>query len=220
MSTTISTTISTTRIFTKRVAKRVLERREILGNRAPFGDVSRKIEVVVESGAILRTDGKKSEEEEEMEREEDKVDKVLQEPPVVRKMLVNLDLLNQMNENPQNHPKHSILELTEEMKKKMTSVWERTLHVSNLSQLVNECNLRWLFSHYGKIQKLYLPRQRFQTITDEDGNEIHPLRGFAFITFHSLQDAMTAKQKLDNYGWQQMIIHVEKATVVCSSYTF
>lgn len=212
-----TTTLSTTRMFTKRVPKRVLDRREVLMNHKPFGDVSRKIEVVVESGAILRTDGKKTEEEEEMEKE----DKIIQEPPPpVRKMLVNMDLLNQMNENPQNHPKHSILELTEEMKKKMTGIWERTLHISNLSQSTTECNLRWLFSHYGKIQKLYLPRQRFQTIIDEDGNEIHPLRGFAFITFHSLQDAMTAKQKLDNYGWNQMIIHVDLATIVCSSYTF
>jgi translation initiation factor 3 subunit G len=104
------------------------------------------------------------------------------------------------------------------MKKKIQSRLDRTLHISNLSDSTTESNLRWLFSKFGRLQKVYLPRQRFQTVVDENGKESHPLRGFALVTFFSVDEATKAKERLNNYGWNHTILHVQFAINSCSSY--
>ena len=114
--------------------------------------------------------------------------------------------------------KNGPMELTEEMKKKIQGRLDRTLHISNLSDATTESNLRWLFSKFGRLQKVYLPRQRFQTVVDENGKESHPLRGFALVTFFSVDEATKAKDRLNNYGWNHTILHVQFAINSCSSY--
>jgi RNA recognition motif-containing protein len=108
--------------------------------------------------------------------------------------------------------------ISEEMRLKIEKTIGVTLHVSNLSERTTECDLRWLFGRFGLLQKIYLPRQRHNTVLDENGVETHPVRGFAFVTFHHLQDAVHAQKHLDDYGWDHVLLHVDWVRKACPSY--
>lgn len=190
----------------RRISKRALERSR--KGIPPFGNTRNKIEVTVETGRILmKLENGKWEEEEETENNTN-----IPSIPLPKKgMLVKPEQVKLM-EMLKNGP----MELTEQMKKKIQSRLDRTLHISNLSDATTESNLRWLFSKFGRLQKVYLPRQRFQTVVDENGKESHPLRGFALVTFFSVDEATKAKDSLNNYGWNHTILHVQFAINSCS----
>uniref|UniRef100_A0A6C0CZY4 RRM domain-containing protein n=1 Tax=viral metagenome TaxID=1070528 RepID=A0A6C0CZY4_9ZZZZ len=198
------------RVWRRRISKRAFERTR--KGIEPFGNVRNKIKVTVETGRILMKMENGKWEEEETEKNEKEIMEPLSSLPV-KGMLVNPEKMKLLD--LKNNELH---ELTEEMKTKMRDRLIRTLHVSNLSDTTTESNLRWLFSKFGRVQKVYLPRQRFQTVVDENGKESHPLRGFGLITFFSMEDATSAQERLNNYGWNHVIIHVQFAINSCSSY--
>lgn len=81
---------------------------------------------------------------------------------------------------------------------------ETALRVSNLSKTVTEDDLRELFSRYGSVQKVSLPRQ----VTPTGAKEV---RGFAYITYLSRSDAERAMEALDGKGFDHLILKLEWA---------
>lgn len=75
----------------------------------------------------------------------------------------------------------------------------RTLRVSNLSDMVNEDDLRSIFGRFGKILRCHLVRDR------ETGRS----RGFAFISYDLLRDAEAACARLDKKSLDNLIMRVE-----------
>jgi len=85
---------------------------------------------------------------------------------------------------------------------------ENTLRVSNLTKRVTEDDLRELFSHYGKVFRVSLPRIEKK---DDLGNTYKEPRGFAYIAFTSRQDAQIAMDKLQGHGYDHLILKIEWA---------
>lgn len=78
---------------------------------------------------------------------------------------------------------------------------QTTLRVTNISEDTNEDDLRDLFSPFGRIQRVYLARDR----------ETQVSRGFAYISFHYRDDAARAMEKLNGFGYDHLILKVEWA---------
>jgi len=78
---------------------------------------------------------------------------------------------------------------------------EYTLRVTNLSEDVTEDDLRDLFRPFGHTSRIYLAKDR---ITNQS-------RGFAFINYTMRQSADDAIAKLNGYGYDNLILHVEWA---------
>jgi len=76
-----------------------------------------------------------------------------------------------------------------------------TLRVTNISEETNEDDLRELFGNYGRIKRCYLAKDR------ETGRG----RGFAFISFHTRQDAERAMNSLQGHGYDHLILKIEFA---------
>ncbi len=74
-----------------------------------------------------------------------------------------------------------------------------TVRVSNLSLDTTETDLQDLFRPFGSTTRIFLAKDR-QTNTS---------RGFAFITYLTRECAQKAIDKLDGYGYDSLIIHVE-----------
>lgn len=85
---------------------------------------------------------------------------------------------------------------------------ESTLRVSNLTKRVTEDDLRELFSHYGRVFRVSLPRVEKK---DDYGNIFKEPRGFAYIAFTSRQDAEIAMEKLQGHGYDHLILKLEWA---------
>lgn len=77
---------------------------------------------------------------------------------------------------------------------------DNTLRVSNLTKSVTEDDLRDLFSRFGRVSRISLPR---------DANR-EP-RGFAYVSFYDKKDAEYALDKLQGYGYDHLIIKLEWA---------
>jgi translation initiation factor 3 subunit G len=76
-----------------------------------------------------------------------------------------------------------------------------SLRVSNLSETVQEDDLRELFSTFGHLTRVCVVRDR----------ETKEHRGFAFVNFRYRQQAEQAMEMLDGYGFENMILHVTPA---------
>lgn len=76
-----------------------------------------------------------------------------------------------------------------------------TLRVTNISEDTKEADLQDLFRPFGRVQRIYLAKDRFTMQS----------RGFAFVTYSYKGDAEKAMEKLDGYGYDHLILKVEWA---------
>jgi translation initiation factor 3 subunit G len=76
-----------------------------------------------------------------------------------------------------------------------------TLRVTNLSEETREADLRELFSHYGRVTRVYLALDR----------ETQQSRGFAFVSFYSKDDAENAMKNLQGFGYDHLILKIDWA---------
>ena len=75
---------------------------------------------------------------------------------------------------------------------------ENSVRVTNLSEDVTEQDLFDLFGHFGPVQRIFIAKDR------ETGES----RGFAFVNFIHREDAQRAINKLDGYGYDNLILSV------------
>lgn len=85
---------------------------------------------------------------------------------------------------------------------------ENTIRVSNLTKRVTEDDLRELFSHYGRVFRVSLPRAEKK---DADGNIYKEPRGFAYVALTTRRDAEIAMEKLQGHGYDHLILKLEWA---------
>jgi len=78
---------------------------------------------------------------------------------------------------------------------------EATLRVSNLSEDTTEMDLSDLFRKFGQTLRIYLAKDR---LTGRS-------RGFAFINYARREDAQKALEKLNGYGYGNLILQIEWA---------
>jgi len=78
---------------------------------------------------------------------------------------------------------------------------ENSVRVSNLSEDTREQDLQELFRPFGPVTRIYVAFNR------ETGES----RGFAFVNFVNKDDAQRACDKLDGYGYDNLILRVEWA---------
>jgi len=76
-----------------------------------------------------------------------------------------------------------------------------TVRVSNLSEYAHENDLQELFKPFGPIQRVFIAKDK------KTGES----RGFGFVTFFNRGDAAKAIGKLDGYGYDHLILHLEWA---------
>uniref|UniRef100_A0A6U3CLB1 Eukaryotic translation initiation factor 3 subunit G n=1 Tax=Lotharella globosa TaxID=91324 RepID=A0A6U3CLB1_9EUKA len=76
-----------------------------------------------------------------------------------------------------------------------------SLRVTNISEDATEDDLRDLFRRCGDITRVFLARDR------QTGKS----RGFAFVSYQRAEDAEHAIDMLNGYGYDNLILHVEKA---------
>ncbi|KAK9469292.1 eukaryotic translation initiation factor 3 subunit G-domain-containing protein [Lipomyces arxii] len=74
-----------------------------------------------------------------------------------------------------------------------------TLRVSNIGEDVTESDLGRLFERFGKIQRLYLAKEK----------DTNRSKGYAFISYFDIPSAQKACQKLDGFGFENLILRVE-----------
>lgn len=78
---------------------------------------------------------------------------------------------------------------------------ENSVRVTNLSEDTKEADLVELFGPFGGISRIYIAYDR----------ETRESRGFAFINFIRKEDGQRAIDKLDGYGYDNLILRVEWA---------
>eukprot|EP01038_Epipyxis_sp_PR26KG_P012581 gene12581-16872_t len=84
---------------------------------------------------------------------------------------------------------------------------DNTIRVSNLSKATTEDDLRDLFEPFGKIHRISLPKvERMEGTTI-----IKEPRGFAYIAYYNREDAEKAMSRLQNFGYDHLIIKLEWA---------
>ena len=76
-----------------------------------------------------------------------------------------------------------------------------TLRVTNLSEDTTESDLSDLFRRFGHTSRIYLAKDR----------QTNKSRGFAFVSYTNKHDAQNAIDKLNGYGYDNLILHVEWA---------
>ena len=76
-----------------------------------------------------------------------------------------------------------------------------TIRVTNLSENTTEADLQELFSHFGRVSRVYLAKNK----------ETMESRGFAFVTFINQKDAAAAMEKLQGFGYDHLILKLEWA---------
>ncbi|KAJ7548588.1 hypothetical protein O6H91_07G018200 [Diphasiastrum complanatum] len=79
---------------------------------------------------------------------------------------------------------------------------DNSIRVTNLSEDTREQDLQELFRPFGPISRIYVAFDRETGLS----------RGFAFINFVNREDAVRAINKLDGYGYDNLILRVEWAT--------
>lgn len=78
---------------------------------------------------------------------------------------------------------------------------ENTLRVTNISEDTDEDDLRDLFRRFGHTTRIYLAKDRVTQVS----------RGFAFISYADRDSAERAIEKLNGYGYDNLILCVEFA---------
>ncbi|KAK6943607.1 RNA recognition motif domain [Dillenia turbinata] len=76
---------------------------------------------------------------------------------------------------------------------------ENTLRISNLSQYARESDLLELFGVFGPLNRAFVP------INHKTGLS----RGFGFVSFVHKEDAARAINRLNGYGYDNLILHVD-----------
>jgi translation initiation factor 3 subunit G len=76
-----------------------------------------------------------------------------------------------------------------------------TLRVTNVSEWAEEQDLREMFSRFGHVQRVFLAKDR----------ETGRAKGFAFISFADREDAAKACERMEGYGYNNLILRVEFA---------
>ena len=76
-----------------------------------------------------------------------------------------------------------------------------TLRVTNISEDASERDLQELFKRFGPISRIFLAKDK------ETGQS----RGFAYVTYIRREDAQSAMNALDGYGYDHLILKVEWA---------
>ncbi|VFQ77421.1 unnamed protein product [Cuscuta campestris] len=79
---------------------------------------------------------------------------------------------------------------------------ENSVRVTNLSEDTREPDLMELFRPFGAVTRVYV------AIDQKTGMS----RGFGFVNFVNKEDAQRAINKLNGYGYDNLILHVEWAT--------
>lgn len=79
---------------------------------------------------------------------------------------------------------------------------ENSVRVANLSEDTREPDLMELFSPFGAVTRAYVAIDQTTRMS----------RGFGFVNFASREDAQRAINKLDGYGYDNLILRVEWAT--------
>lgn len=74
-----------------------------------------------------------------------------------------------------------------------------TVRVTNVSEDAREEDIRELFERFGRISRLYLAKDK------ETGRG----KGFAFISYYDRMDAARAIEKMDKYGYDNLIMRCE-----------
>ncbi|WBW73196.1 translation initiation factor eIF3g [Schizosaccharomyces osmophilus] len=74
-----------------------------------------------------------------------------------------------------------------------------TLRVTNLSDDTREEELRDLFRRFGGIQRVYLAKDK----------ETGRAKGFAFVSYYDRECAVRARDRLDGFGWNNLILRCE-----------
>lgn len=78
---------------------------------------------------------------------------------------------------------------------------QAAVRVTNLSEDARESDLRELFGRFGSIQRVFLAKDR----------KTQQSKGFAFIHFNHKEDAQSAIDDLNGYGYDHLILKVEWA---------
>ncbi|KFK24996.1 hypothetical protein AALP_AA8G052900 [Arabis alpina] len=78
---------------------------------------------------------------------------------------------------------------------------ENSVRVNNLSEDTREPDLRELFEPFGAVTRAYVAIDKTTNMS----------RGFGFVNFVSREDAQRAINKLDGYGYDNLILRVEWA---------
>jgi translation initiation factor 3 subunit G len=76
-----------------------------------------------------------------------------------------------------------------------------TLRVTNLTEFAEEHELMDMFERFGKVTRVFLPK-------DRDTNRA---KGFAFVSYADRGDAERACAKMDGFGYGHLILRVEFA---------
>lgn len=79
---------------------------------------------------------------------------------------------------------------------------ENSVRVTNLSEDTREPDLLELFRTFGSVSRVYV------AVDQKTGSS----RGFGFVNFVQREDAEKAISKLNGYGYDNLILHVEWAT--------
>uniref|UniRef100_A0ACD5YXJ3 Uncharacterized protein n=1 Tax=Avena sativa TaxID=4498 RepID=A0ACD5YXJ3_AVESA len=79
---------------------------------------------------------------------------------------------------------------------------ENSVRVTNLSEDTREPDVLELFSTFGLVSRVYV------ALDQRTGSS----RGFGFVNFVRREDAEKAISKLNGYGYDNLILHVEWAT--------
>ena len=79
---------------------------------------------------------------------------------------------------------------------------ENSVRVTNLSEDTREADLRELFLPFGNVTRVYVALDK----------ETQVSRGFGFVNFANREDAQRAINKLNGYGYDNLILRVEWAT--------
>ena len=79
---------------------------------------------------------------------------------------------------------------------------ENSVRVTNLSEDTREPDLLELFRPFGLVSRVYV------ALDHKTGSS----RGFGFVNFVNREDAEKAISKLNGYGYDNLILHVEMAT--------
>lgn len=73
------------------------------------------------------------------------------------------------------------------------------IRISNLSENTNDADLEDLTNKFGKKSKMYLAKDKNTGLC----------KGFAYVHFYSKEDAASAIETLDGYGYDHLILKAE-----------
>ena len=85
-----------------------------------------------------------------------------------------------------------------------------TLKVSNISEDIDDRDIRYLFSNFGDIEKVTVPKNYPHDWNNQRGNyKLLKNRGFAFVNFVRHADGEAARKVLHGSKYENMILTVE-----------